>query len=279
MQEIKSGKIGIIAGNGPLPKMIVNHLKNNGCEVFVVAHVGETKEEDISNSNEVKWVNPGKLKDMIQALQEFGVYNVIFAGGLRKARLFKDIEPDKMAVEFISSLPDLHDDTILRALAIKLEKEGFGVLDTTFGLGELLGSRGIKTYSKPTQKHLDDVKFGFYIAKSIGALDIGQTVVVEDHATLAIEAIEGTDEAILRAGNFSKGEGVVVKVKKPNQDVRFDLPSIGPSTLKSMKRANLKVIAYEAYSTIVFEGDKFIRTADELDLVVCGVTKEDMHNG
>ena len=271
MCGIEAETLGVIAGNGPLPGIVLKNLKAEGLRLFVVAHVGETSEEDLALADTACWVKPGQLGTLLEFFKAHGVHRALFAGGMNKAALVRTFEPDKDALKFIETLPNLHDDTILRALAVWLEQKGVHVLDTRIGMGSLLAPEGVLTKSGPSLKHRKDIALGFQAARALGGLDIGQAVVVEDQLVLALEAIEGTDAMIHRAGAFSKGDGVLVKAKKPAQDPRFDLPSIGPRTIASMAKAGLKVLAFEAGWTVLFEQERLIAEADALGMVVVGV--------
>ena len=271
MYGIESEVLGVIAGNGPLPGIVLKNLKAKGLKLFVAAHVGETSEEGLALADTTCWVKPGQLGTLLEFFKTHGVGQALFAGGMKKAALVRTFEPDKDALMFIETLPNLHDDTILRALAVWLEQKGVHVLDTRLGMGGLLGPEGVLTKLGPSLKHQKDIALGFQAARALGGLDIGQAVVVEDQLVLALEAIEGTDAMIHRAGAFSKGDGVLVKAKKPAQDPRFDLPSIGPGTIASMAKAGLKVLAFEAAWTVLFEQEMLVAEADALGMVVVGV--------
>jgi DUF1009 family protein len=163
------------------------------------------------------------------------------------------------------------DDAILRAIADSLEEEGIRVVESTLFLRELLFPKGVLTRKKPTPEQLEDISFGWKAARAIGALDIGQCVVVRNRTILAVEAIEGTDAAIARGGSLGTEKAVVVKVKKPKQDFRFDLPAIGEKTIETMKSVDAAVLAVEAGYALLFDADKVIRKADHAGIVIAGV--------
>lgn len=275
MSGTEAQSFGVIAGNGPLPGIVLKNLKAEGFSVYVAAHVGETPENTLLLADDVCWVKPGALGTLLAFFRAHSVQQALFAGGLKKAALLRTFEPDKEAIEFIETLPNLHDDTILRSLAAWLENQGVNILDTRIGIGGLLGPEGVLTKLSPSPKHQKDIALGFQAARALGGLDVGQAVVTEDLIVLALEAIEGTDAMIQRAGAFSKGDGVLVKAKKPSQDSRFDLPSVGPATIANMAKAGLKVLAFEAGWTVLFEQERLVSEADALGMVVVGVGAND----
>lgn len=267
---IEPKTLGVIAGNGPLPGIVLKNLKPKGSRVFMAAHLGETSKDELALADGVLWIRPGQILRMLEFFKGHGVSSVLFAGGLQKTSLIKSFEPDEEAAMLLSGLPNLHDDTILRALAAWLEENGMTVLDTRLGIGDIVGPKGVLSALAPNPSHEKDIELGFRAARALGGLDVGQAVVVEGQIVLALEAIEGTDAMIERAGLFSKGNGVLVKAKKPTQDPRFDLPSLGPETIRRMHRAGLRVLAYEADWTILFEREKLISQANAWEMVVVG---------
>lgn len=262
--------LGVIAGNGPLPRIVLRTLKPKGLRIFMVAHEGETRPEDLALADEVLWVPPGQILRVLRFFKEHRVFHVLFAGGLNKASLVKSFDPDEEALRLLQGLPNLHDDTILRALAAWLEQKGVSVLDTRWGVGDIVGPEGVLSALGPNPCHEKDIALGFRVARALGELDIGQAVVVEGQIVLALEAIEGTDAMIERSGFFCRGNGVLIKAKKPNQDPRFDLPSIGPETIRRMHQAGLRVLAYEAGWTLLFEREKLVSQANDWGMVVVG---------
>jgi DUF1009 family protein len=267
---IEPKTLGVIAGNGPLPGIVLKNLKPKGLRVFMAAHKGETSQDDLALADEVLWIRPGQILRMLEFFKGHGVSSVLFAGGLKKTSLVKSFDPDEEALMLLNWLPNLHDDTILRALASWLEENGMNVLDTRIGIGDILGPKGVLSALDPSPSHEKDIVLGFKVARALGELDVGQAVVVEGQIVLALEAIEGTDAMIERVGPFCKGNGVLVKAKKPTQDLRFDLPSVGPETIRRMHKSGLRVLAYEADWTILFERENLISQADAWEMVVMG---------
>ena len=263
--------LGIIAGSGQFPLLIARAARQRGRWVVVAAHVGETWPEIESEADEVRWIKLGQLGRIIKFFQESGVVEAVMAGAVTKTKLFSKALPDLKGLSLLTRLQQMRDDGILRAVASVLEAEGILVRPSTLLLPELAARPGVHTRCKPTKRQKSDVEFGFGIAKEVGRLDIGQTVVVRRGAVLALEAIEGTDACILRGGELGKEEAVVVKVSKPTQDLRFDMPAVGLTTIETMIRARASVLAVEAGKTIFFDFRRAVALADEHQLVVMGV--------
>jgi DUF1009 family protein len=272
--EIKSS-IGIIAGTGDLPRIIARDARERGFKVFTIA-LENLASPDLSRvSDEIKWINVGKLGELIDTLKELDVKEAIMAGKVSKTLLYKSkITPDLRAVKLLFSLKDKSDDSILNAITRELEKEGIHVIDTTAFSPHLLTPEGVLTDDPPTMDEWKDIEFGWKIAKEIGRLDIGQTIVVKGQAVMAVEAIEGTDEAILRGGKLSGEGAVVIKVSKPHQDMRLDVPVIGMNTLKSMIEVRARVIAVEAHKSMIINRERLIKEAEESGISVVGISHE-----
>ena len=195
------------------------------------------------------------------------------AGGIKKTKMFSNVRPDTKAISLIASLKHTHDDGLLRAFADLLEKEGIRIQSPTFLLPDLLAEKGCWTKRKPHRHEKADMKLGWKIAKEIGRLDIGQCVVISGGSILAVEAIDGTDATIKRGGKLSKGTAVVVKVCKPNQDLRFDIPAVGEQTIQTMHDAGAKVLAVEAEKTVVFDREAMISLADKYGISIVALSK------
>jgi DUF1009 family protein len=195
-------KIGIIAGGGQFPLLFAEAAKKNGRQVLVVAHKGETSDKLVELADEICWVKLGQLGKIIKFFRKHDVNEAVLLGTITKTRIFKDILPDIKGLAMWNKLKVRHDDSILRAVADSLEDEGIKILESTLYLKDLLFPKGLLTNRKPSAEQVDDIKFGWNMAREIGRLDIGQCVVVRDKAVLAVEAIEGTDAAILRGMNW-----------------------------------------------------------------------------
>ncbi len=271
-------KIGIIAGGGQFPYLFAEKAREAGREVVVAAHKGETHPELEKISDSFIWVRLGQLGKIIKFFHKERVREIVFLGTITKTRIFKDILPDWKGLSLWNRIDKRHDDAILRALAVEMQKEGIEVVDSTLYLKDLLFPAGLLTSRKPTLEQIEDIRFGREMAREIGRLDIGQCVVVRDRTVLAVEAIEGTDETIRRGGKLGREKTVVVKVKKPNQDFRFDLPSIGPRTIETMREVNAAVLAVEAGQALLFDSSTFIELAERNDVAVVGLDSRDLES-
>ncbi|MEW6289744.1 MAG: UDP-2,3-diacylglucosamine diphosphatase LpxI [Thermodesulfobacteriota bacterium] len=266
-----TSRIGIIAGGGQFPYLFAEAAKKAGREVVIIGHKGESHPDLEAIADRFCWVKLGQLGKIIKFFHIEQVEETVFLGTITKTRIFRDVLPDLKGLSLWNKIDVRQDDSILRAFAGELEKEGIKVLDSTLYLQHLLFPAGILTRRKPTAGQRRDIDFGFQMARAIGKLDIGQCVVVRDMAVVAVEAIEGTDAAIKRGGALARENAVVVKVKKPDQDFRFDLPAIGPTTIESMQEAKAAVLAVEAGQALLFDRETVISQAEKAGIVVVGV--------
>jgi DUF1009 family protein len=264
-------KIGLIAGNGVFPIEFAKAAKKKGLEVIAVAHEGETLPELAQWADALFWIKVGQLGKLIKIFKEQGVRDVLMAGGIKKTRLFSGALPDLRGAALLARMIHKKDDSILRAVAEDLESEGISVRESTLYLDSILAPSGVLTKRKPSKDEWKDIEFGWQMAKEVGRLDIGQTVVVKDQAVLAVEAIEGTDEAIRRGGKLCNGGAVVVKICKPQQDLRFDLPAAGAQTIATMKEVKAACLAVEAGKTIILDKESVIAEANKAGIAIVGV--------
>jgi DUF1009 family protein len=264
-------KIGLIAGMGELPMAVANEAKVQGYTVIAIA-LEPLAEQDLSSYvDEIKWVNIGKFGKLIDSLKDFGIKEAVLAGKVTKTLLYKSkITPDLRAVKLLFSLKDRKDDSILLAITEELRKEGITLLDITLFSSNLLTPEGVLTKRSPTVEEWKDIEFGWKMAKEIGRLDIGQTVVVKNQAVMAVEAIEGTDEAIRRGGTLAGKGAVIVKVGKPNQDMRFDVPTVGLETVQTMIEVDARVLAIEARKSIILNKDKLTGESNKSRIAIVG---------
>jgi DUF1009 family protein/predicted dehydrogenase len=261
-------KIGLIAGGGQFPILFARAARQNGVEVVAVALKGEADELLQSEVDVCAWVSLGKLGRMIETFQKAQVTEVAMAGAVAKTKLFSKIRPDWKAVRLLARMLHKKDDAILRAFTEELEAHGIQVRPSTLFLPELLAPPGILTRRRPNARERRDIIFGWNLAKEIGKLDIGQCILVRDQAVLAVEAIEGTDETIRRGGGLGKSEVVVVKVCKPHQDLRFDVPAVGLQTIETMKEVGASVLVVEADRTLMFDREKMIQAANDARIAI-----------
>ena len=261
--------IGLIAGNGKFPILFAREARRQNKKVIAAAIQGDTSFLLKFFTDEMAWFKVGELKNLFSYLKDRGVTQVIMAGQVNPNNLFdKNVTLDGEFADLMRALEDRKADTIFRAVADKLKGEGLELLDSTFLLKDYLAPKGTLTRRGPTISELDDISFGQTIAKAMGGLDVGQTVVIKEKAIVAIEAMEGTDQCILRGGKIAQGGAVIVKMSKPAQDTRFDIPVIGPRTLKNMMRVHAKCLAVEAGKTLIIDRDACIKLANQAELCI-----------
>ena len=266
-------KLGLIAGNGELPFAVAEEARTKGYEVIAVGLEPLADKALHSSVTSIEWINVGKLGDIIGYLKKSGVTEAVMAGKVPKSLLYKSkITPDLRAIKLLFTLKDKSDDSILFAIAKELKKDGITLLNTTDFTTTLLAPEGVITKEGPTENEWKDIAFGWKIAKEIGRLDIGQTVVTRNQAVMAIEAIEGTDEAIKRGGILAGEGAVVIKVSKPQQDMRFDVPVVGPDTLRSMITVKARVLAVESQKSILLQRERITSEADEAGISIVGIS-------
>ena len=258
-----------------MPKLIALDARGRGFHVVAVG-LDPLADKTLSSCvDEIKWVNVGKLGKIIETLKRSGIREAVMAGKVPKTLLYKgNITPDLRAVKLLFTLKDKSDDSILLAITRELEKDGITLLNTTDFCPDMLTPEGVLTEEGITDDERKDIVFGWKVAKEMGRLDIGQTVVIKDRAVMAVEAIEGTDEAIRRGGSLSGEGAVVVKVSKPGQDMRFDVPVVGLSTLKAMVEVKARVLAVEANKSILLQRESLLREAGEAGISVVGHKKD-----
>jgi UDP-2,3-diacylglucosamine hydrolase len=254
--------IGMIAGGGQFPLLIAEAAKKQGMRVVAVAHHGETDPTLSDRVNEIVWIKLGQLGQLIKAFKERGITEALMAGTITKKRMFDNIRPDLKGLTIMSKLAFFHDDDILRAVARELAREGVTIVGSTRFLPELIAQEGCLTTRRPNKSEKEDIRFGWKMAKALGRLDIGQCVVVRKKTVLAVEAIDGTDATILRGGRLAKEKAVVVKVSKPGQDLRFDVPCVGLETIRTLSEVNGAVLAVEAGNTLLFDKPEMIAEAN-----------------
>jgi DUF1009 family protein len=266
-----SENIGLIAGKGQFPLLFAQAARSHGVEVVAAAHRGETDPALESLVKELHWVYVGQLGKIIRIFKEAGVRRAVMAGGITRGRLFREFRPDLRALSVVRKAGAGKDDRILRAVAAELETEGITVAPSTLFLDDLLAPPGQISRRAPSKEEWQDIQFGYKIAKEIGALDIGQCVVVRRQVVAALEAIEGTDEAIRRGGKLAGPGVVVVKVSKPNQDLRFDVPAVGCDTLAVMAEVKAAALAVEAGKTLIFDRPEVLKAAARAKIAIWGI--------
>jgi hypothetical protein len=267
-------RIGLIAGNGRFPFLALQGARGLGHDVTVVAVKEEAFPELETAARQagadLHWVSLGHLGKCIKVLKGAGVSQAIMAGQVKHAKLFSGIVPDFTLLSVLTRLRSRNTDALISAVADVLRNEGIDLLDSTAFLSPLLAKSGTLTRRAPSVEEADDFAFGYRMADAVAGLDIGQTIVVKDRAVVAVEAMEGTDAVIRRAGEIAGAGTRVVKVAKPNQDMRFDVPVVGVATIEAMKAAGATALTIDAGRTLVVDGDRVFALADEAGITIVG---------
>jgi hypothetical protein len=270
-----SKRYALIAGNGQFPLLVLREALGRGIDMVVLALREETYPQIKQLGARVHWVSLGDLQGALRILREEEVGRVVLAGQVKHTQIFSDIPADPVLAQLLARLPKKSTDALIGAIAAALEGLGIEVLDSTLFLRSLLPEPGTLSRRQPDGEEAADIAYGRSIAREIARLDLGQTVVVSQRACVAIEAMEGTDAAIARAGRLVNGRRlVVVKVSKPNQDMRFDVPVVGLTTLEAMRQANATALALDAGRTLIFDREEFIGRADEYSIAVVACEPE-----
>ncbi len=268
-------KLGMIAGSGELPEMIVQECTQSGRDLFVIALENFAQEQAVSNS-EHKWMNIGKVGGIVKTLKNQKVNEVVLAGGVSRPTL-SSLKLDAGGMKLLNrlrKLPSSGDNSIFSTIITFLEEQGFTITGVDKLLENLLITEGVLGAVKPDKTALNDIRIGVHAAQETGKLDIGQAVIVQDGRILGVEGAEGTDRLIMRCKELHNegAGGILVKVKKPHQDSRVDLPSIGVQTIENAHQSGLRGIAVEAGGALVINRPEVIKTADKLGLFIVGVT-------
>jgi DUF1009 family protein len=272
-------KVGLIAGSGRFPILFTEEAQRMKVEVVVLGIKGVTDESLEKLVGKIQYFKLGQIDKPIQALKAAGVARAVMAGKVQHASLFGGVLPDLRAAKLLARLSDKRTDTILKAVADEFAKDGIELLSSATYLSHLLVPEGTMTSRKPDTAEMADIRLGWRAAKAVAGFDIGQTVVVSGGAVIAVEGMEGTDACVLRARDLARARGQkpklsVVKVAKPQQDVRFDLPVIGLDSLDVFQEAGVSALALEAHSTLVFDKEQFVRKADAQKLAIVGLRPE-----
>ncbi len=269
-------RIGLIAGSGSFPIIFSKKAADRGFSVFAVGYHNETDSVLSDYVESLEIIHIGQIKRLIRFFKKNRIKEAVMIGAIKKPGAILDIRPDMKAISLIANMRhSTHDDKILRAFAKVLEDEGIRIRSSTFLLPELLADEGCWTKRKPTKAERADIELGWKMAKEIGRLDIGQCVVVSNGTVMAVEAIDGTDSTICRGGGFCNGNAVVVKVCKPMQDFRFDVPAVGAQTVKSMHEAGATVLLIEARRSLVFDKEEMICLANQWGITIMAMGKDE----
>ncbi len=265
------GTIGLIAGSGRFPILFAESARRAGHRVVAAAFVNQTSPEIEERVDVLTWAKLGQFGKVAAALRGGGATQAVMLGALAKVRFFRDAWLDAAGLKVVARVAVRSDDNLLRAFAAWLEEQGLPVVDPTPFLRDRLARAGVLGKHRPSDAQLEDARYGLELARGVGRLDLGQTVVVKDRVAVAVEALEGTDACIRRGGELAGGGAVVVKAVKPDQDRRFDLPAVGPGTVEVMREARARVLAVEAGATLVMDEDEMVRRADRARIAVVGI--------
>lgn len=272
-------RLGLIAGKGAYPLMLAESAKRGGVEhLFVAAFKGETERSITRHADSIKWLAVGQFSAMLEAMRGAGVTHAVMAGQITPANLFR-ARPDAKILGILLKLPRWNADTIFGAIADELRGIGVELLPAWMFMEDAMPQPGLIGGRPPTPAEEKDIALGFEAAKAVSALNIGQTVAVKQGAILAVEAFEGTDEAILRAGRLGGPGAVVVKTARKGHDMRFDIPVVGMRTFKALRKARAAVLAVEAGRTILLERDRLAREAQRLGMAFTAVALDGREAG
>ena len=260
---------GLIAGNGRFPFLVLEGARSQGIDMAVIALKEEASAELERSAKRLHWVSLGELSKAIELMHQEGVRQAVMAGQVQHNKIFSAIRPDWKLAKLLFSLPRKNTDALIGAVARALEEEGIELVDSTLFLKPLVPEAGVLTVRRPDAREAADIAYGLGIARQVAGMDLGQTVVISDRACVAVEAMEGTDETIARAGRIANGKPlVVVKVSKAKQDMRFDVPVIGLPTIEQMKAAGATALAVDAERTLLFDRQKLIALADTAGIAI-----------
>ncbi len=264
-------KYGLIAGGGSFPLMVLDSARREGHEIVTIAIKEEASPEVEKQSRSCHWISLGQLSKLIDIFHQADVSEAVMAGRVQHKQIFSAIRPDWRLVKLLASLRRKNTDSLLGAVANLLEDEGITLLDSTRLLGPFLARKGAATKRDPSQEERANIDYGLNVANALAGFDIGQSVVICEQACVAVEAMEGTDATLLRAGELANGRKLtLVKVAKPNQDMRFDVPVIGPGTIRKMKEAGATAVSVSAGKTLLLEMDELIAAANASGIAIVG---------
>jgi len=273
MPETRTTGWGLIAGNGRFPFLVLEGARSQGIEMAVIALKEEASEQLADSVKRLHWVSLGELSKAIDLMHKEGITRAVMAGQVKHNKIFSSIRPDWKLAKLLFSLKRKNTDALIGAVARVLEDEGIHLVDSTHFLKPLVPDPGVLTKRAPDEREAADIEYGLGVARQIAAMDIGQTVVISDRACVAVEAMEGTDETIARAARLAGDRAlVVVKVSKPRQDMRFDVPVVGLPTIEQMKSARATALALDAGRTLLFDRAKLIEQADAAGIAIRAVS-------
>lgn len=267
--------LGLIAGSGIFPLLFAESARRAGRRVVAVAHRGETDPALEAACDAFTWVHLGQLGKMVRAFRSEGVEEAAMVGGIEKVRIFGGLRPDLLALKHAPKLKKWGNDDLLRTVASMFEEEGIRIVDPSGACPDLVAREGLYTKRRPSEAAAKDIELGQRVAAIVSAADVGQTVCVKGGAVVAVEAMEGTDRCIRRAGEVAGKGFVVVKIAKPGQDLRFDLPCVGPTTVQTLAEAGAAAMAFEAGKSFVLDEPAVVRAADRAGIALLGLRSAD----
>ncbi len=270
-------KLGLIAGNGRFPILFAKGARNNNVHIIAVGIEGETSPEIEQHVEKLYWIGVAQIGKLIKIFKQENISKAVMAGGLTKTNMFSSWRnlrylPDLRTINlWYRNVKKRDDHSLLGAVADELLKDGIELQNSTLYVPQLLAQKGVLTRKQPTEKEMEDVHFGWHIAKEIARLGVGQCIVVKEKIVLAVEALEGTDETIRRGGNLGREGIIVIKVSKHDFDPRFDIPTVGLETIKSLKESSASTLALEAEKTLILDIEETIKAADQAHIAIVGL--------
>jgi len=267
-------KFGLIAGNGKFPFLVVEGAKKQGVSLAVVAIKEETDKRIEEIAEKIVWVGIGQLGKMISFFKKEAVEKAIMAGQVKHIQIFSGALPDLRMVKMLWNLPQRNTDALIGGIADEMLKENIELIDSTYFIQDQLAREGVLTRRKPDETERGNIEYGLRVANEIARLDLGQTIVVRAKACVAIEAMEGTDAVISRAGELAKGKLTVIKVAKPNQDMRFDVPVVGVPTIQTMIESGANCLCLTAGKTLIFDKEEMLELANQNNISIVAILSE-----
>jgi len=268
-------KLGLIAGNGRFPFLVLDAARSLGYDITIIGIKEEaSKELDEAAARapraDLHWISIGQLGTFLKIMNDAGITQAVMAGQVKHVKIFGGFTPDLTALSLITKLKGMNTDALIGAVADLMRERGIELINSAQFLQPLLAGEGVLTERMPNDAEHQDLEFGYRMADAIAGLDIGQTIAVKHQAVVAVEAMDGTDETIARAGHLA-GDGVsIIKVAKPNQDMRFDVPIVGLATIQAMRIAGARVLSIDAGRTLIFDREAFFASANEAGIAVVG---------
>lgn len=264
-------RYGLIAGNGRFPFLVLEGARRSGVEMAVAAIREEAEPEIERLASCLEWVRIGQLGKLIRFFKREGVTHAIMAGQVKHVQIFSNAIPDARMLMMLLRLPRRNTDALIGGVAKELASEGIELIDSTFFLPDHLPAAGVQTRRGPNEQERGDIEYGLEVARVTAGIDLGQTIVVRARACVAIEAMEGTDATIRRAGGLARGRLTVIKIAKPDQDMRFDVPVVGVPTIETMIEAGATCLCLTANKTLMFDREEMVRRADAARISIVAV--------